>query len=1007
MMKLRNKIAAALLSLTLIAGTAAIAPLSVSAEAAEAAQTARSVSAEEIETYGAYGAIQSALDEARDNATDAAPYTVTVAPGSYSLNNTLHIYSNTTLVLNGVTLTRARDSINLLRVGDFETVTDGVTGYHYRNIALEGGVMDGANLLGTMLKMTHAQNFTMHNVAVKNSKNSHMIEAAGVDGFTVSGCTFTNQSLQKGETGFEAIQLDVLKSGNLVECRSEDLCMKNVRVENCVFTDCPRGVGSHTAVYNNPHTNIVIHGNTFRNMGSVAIQTLNWTNSEISANTITNAPRAIAVYTMMNEGEGTFLPSVFAKEGNTAAHFSDAYAAQKSNILIDGNAITGSGSVDDIYSSYEKAAISVIGSKVVKSTAYGNSGGSLPKGDYFCDTVNVRNNYIGVKGNGVRVEYAKNVNIDGNVILHSGGKGNANDYGVVFRNSVSASNIRKNYIAKSPVNGIWIDTGCAADNINNNEIYTAGKYGIGAYGATVKTVSNNDVQNPGREGIVFTENARLSNTIIGNRVLNAGEMGIHISANSSAAMIDKNLTQGCPEGIAYTRSAGKVTVGANYTASAALGSFTPDAKTVNLARKGSYRLAKTPNPLHAVSTYSFTSSDPSVAKVDSTTGRITGLKKGTVTVTMKSSNGKMAAVTVNVDGGAPQPVAEKPGAAALSVGNTAAGLKASWNKVANAVSYIVYYRPADVAAWSSAATDATSFVIPGAKSGVKYCVQVQTVGAEGVKGAYSKVKSMTYLDRVVITGIANSGGSAVLKWNAVGGANGYQIAKKPAGGTSYQYIDATAASYTDKNVSAGVTYVYQVRAKLATQSNGTAYGAYSAGKSVTVMEKPVLKLSNKSNGIRAEWNAVGASSYIVYYKKTGDSKWSSVETKNTYYPLLGITAGTNYSVQVQPVSGGAKGPYSSVAKLTYIPQVKPAVTLSNKSNGIRAEWKSIAGATRYTVYFKKTGESKWSSIQTANTYYPLLKINPGTNYSVQVQPVFNGANGLYSAVAKLTYQPTK
>ena len=191
-----------------------------------------------------------------------------------------------------------------------------------------------------------------------------------------------------------------------------------------------------------------------------------------------------------------------------------------------------------------------------------------------------------------------------------------------------------------------------------------------------------------------------------------------------------------------------------------------------------------------------------------------------------------------------------------------------------------------------------------------------------------------------------------------------------------------------------------------TANNGTAYGAWSGSKSVETIVKPVLTLSNKSNGIRAEWNAIsGAAKYIVYYRRNADSNWSSVTTYNNYYPLLGLTAGTYYAVQVQAVYNNGNGLYSSVNRLTYIPQVNPVLTLSNKSNGIRAEWDKIPGATKYIVYYRRNSDSKWSSATTSNNYYPLLNLTAGTQYAVQVQAVFGSANGLYSSVNRLTYIP--
>ena len=317
---------------------------------------------------------------------------------------------------------------------------------------------------------------------------------------------------------------------------------------------------------------------------------------------------------------------------------------------------------------------------------------------------------------------------------------------------------------------------------------------------------------------------------------------------------------------------------------------------------------------------------------------------------------------------------------------------------------MVYYRPAERSTWSSFTATGNNAVIPNTESGKLYCVQVQNI-FNGKNGAYSKVKSMTYIAQPTITGLSYNGNNT-LTWNNINGANKYQIARKKTGDTAYTYFTTTATSFTEKNISAGVTYTYQVRAMYETANNGTAYGAWSGSKSVETIVKPVLTLSNKSNGIRAEWNAIsGAAKYIVYYRRNADSNWSSVTTYNNYYPLLGLTAGTYYAVQVQAVYNNGDSLYSSVNRLTYIPQVNPVLTLSNKSNGIRAEWDKIPGATKYIVYYRRNADSKWSSVTTSNNYHPLLNLTAGTQYAVQVQAVFGSANGLYSSVNRLTYIP--
>ena len=220
-----------------------------------------------------------------------------------------------------------------------------------------------------------------------------------------------------------------------------------------------------------------------------------------------------------------------------------------------------------------------------------------------------------------------------------------------------------------------------------------------------------------------------------------------------------------------------------------------------------------------------------------------------------------------------------------------------------------------------------------------------------------------------------------------------------------EYSDFTTVSYTQYRNKLNSCFDFNKAVTYASSGAMT----YSQARNAVInyaskTAAPTLTISNKSNGIRAEWNKVtGAVKYIVYYKKTGASSWSSLTTSNNYYPFLSFTPGTNYSIQVQSVgANNAKGNYSSVKKLTYIPQVKPNVSLSNKSNGVRAEWGKVTGATQYIVYYKVAGTS-WSSTTTKNNYFPYLNTKSGILYCVQVQPVFNGTKGLYSKVKSMTF----
>ena len=339
----------------------------------------------------------------------------------------------------------------------------------------------------------------------------------------------------------------------------------------------------------------------------------------------------------------------------------------------------------------------------------------------------------------------------------------------------------------------------------------------------------------------------------------------------------------------------------------------------------------------------------------------------------------------------------------LSLSNNSAGLTAAWSST-GADSYVVYYRPAERSTWSSFTATGNKAVIPNTESGKLYFVQVQNI-FNGKNGAYSKVKSMTYLARANMTTLTYNGSNA-LQWSAVDGANQYQIARKKTGDQAYTYYTTTETGFAEQNVTAGTTYTYQVRAMYKTEKNGTAYGAWSSSKSVVTIEKPELRLSNKKNGVRLEWNAAkGAVKYVVYYKKAGDKSWSSTTTANTYYPYLNVTEGQQYYFQLRAIGQNLNGPYSKVqTKVFYNPYTqKPAVALSRGDNSLNASWNAIDGATKYIVYYRRNDTAQWSSTQVADCNFVYPDAVKGTTYCVQVQPVFGSTNGAYSMVQRITY----
>ena len=113
----------------------------------------------DIDREGFTWAVQDALDEARNTATDDAPCTVIVPEGSYDQRYALRIYSNTTLDLRGVTIRRSGAGAgNMLRVGDEDGENTGVT---TTATSVKAQSVMGTYLDGHTLYVTNGARFTL------------------------------------------------------------------------------------------------------------------------------------------------------------------------------------------------------------------------------------------------------------------------------------------------------------------------------------------------------------------------------------------------------------------------------------------------------------------------------------------------------------------------------------------------------------------------------------------------------------------------------------------------------------------------------------------------------------------------------------------------------------------------------------------------------------------------------------------------------------------------------
>ena len=373
----------------------------------------------------------------------------------------------------------------------------------------------------------------------------------------------------------------------------------------------------------------------------------------------------------------------------------------------------------------------------------------------------------------------------------------------------------------------------------------------------------------------------------------------------------------------------------------------------------SYTLTKTVSPSNAVTSYTWSSSNTSVATVDGN-GKVTAKKAGTATITVKTSNGKTATCKVTVNLPTPQ---------ITGLTNTTGGIKISWNKVDGAYGYRLYYKPASGGWKRFKDTTATSFTDSGVVPNKTETYTIRCIDKNGntISGFNSNGWSKKYTPAApTISELENTSGGIKISWNKIAGVYGYRLYYKTSSGGWKRFKDTTATSFTDSGVSPNRTETYTIRC--IDKNGNTISGFNSTGwsKKYTPVAPTISKLENTSGGIKISWNKIaGVYGYRLYYK-TSSGGWKRFkDTTATSFTDSGVSPNRTetYTIRCIDKNGNTvSGFYSKGWSMTYTP-VAPTITrLSNTSNGVSVAWNKIAGVYGYRLYRKYDG-GRWTRVK--------------------------------------------
>ena len=333
---------------------------------------------------------------------------------------------------------------------------------------------------------------------------------------------------------------------------------------------------------------------------------------------------------------------------------------------------------------------------------------------------------------------------------------------------------------------------------------------------------------------------------------------------------------------------------------------------------------------------------------------------------------------------------------------TSTAATVSWTAASGNITQYQY--SVNSGAWTSAGTGLT-VNLTGLSPVTAYSVQVRAVDVTGAGAASSgSFTTLTPIPSAPGTpSFSNiTATTATVTWTAPSGSV-----------TSYEYaVNAGAWINTGTTLTANLSgltsatsYTVEVHA---INAGGTGPVSSATFSTLTVAGAPGTPSFSNITATTAtvSWTAAtgGVTSYA--YSVNG-AAWTNVGTALTAN-LTGLTAGTNYPVQVEAINAGGSGPASTGTLLTLPGAPGTPSTTNITTTTATATWTAPPGITTsydYRLEYSLDAGQTWTSVGTAVTVV-LTGLTPGTTYTVQVHAVNSSGAGAATADTFTTEPPS-
>ncbi len=255
--------------------------------------------------------------------------------------------------------------------------------------------------------------------------------------------------------------------------------------------------------------------------------------------------------------------------------------------------------------------------------------------------------------------------------------------------------------------------------------------------------------------------------------------------------------------------------------------------------------------------------------------------------------------------------------------------------------------------------------------------------------------------------------SATISWGASSGASSYTLKYRTIiNNQAWTTLTTTSTTTNLTGLITGEDYEVVVAALCATGYSDYLSGVlFTTTNTNTCSEPSTTSVSSiAATTATYSWGAIsGVTYYGVSYKTTASGTWGAETTQTaTSKALSGLTASTSYDVRVRSycTSGWSanynQSSFTTIAAVTCgVPAGFSATSITSYS--ARVNWGAVSGASTYTLQYKISTNSSWTSVTGITTAYKdLTGLAQTTTYSYRVLTVCSGGSSAYSATNSFT-----